>query len=64
LLLVDIAGLSGFLLLVHIAGLSGGVGTIDCFFAFAFPSAFPSLFLFSIGWEGAGCGVPQELGKG
>ncbi|XP_025820601.1 uncharacterized protein LOC112896711 isoform X3 [Panicum hallii] len=49
--LKDAGGLSGFLLSVHIAGLSGGAGTKDCFFfvffAFAFPCAFPSLFLFS-----------------
>ena len=69
LLLVDIAGLSGFLLLVHIAGLSGGAVTKDCFFfdvlfvffdvlfaffAFTFPSAFSSLFIFSTAWEEAG----------
>ena len=70
LLLVDIAGLSGFLLLVHIAGLSGGAVTKDCFFfdvlfvffdvlfafiSFTFNYASPSPFLFFTGGEGAGC---------
>ena len=32
--------------------------------SFAFPSALPSLFLLPLGWEGAGGGVSQELGKG
>jgi len=71
LLLVDIAGLSGVLLLVHIAGLCAatkGFFLFACipfvFFVFAFPSALPSLFLLPLGWEGAGGGVSQELGKG
>jgi hypothetical protein len=34
------------------------------YLAFAFPSALPSLFLLPLGWEGAGGGVSQELGKG